>query len=479
MNTTARSRHRTAGISLAFLAASLAACEGPPPEGAEIAEQDLTSPGQIAIDTPFTINDSTVVDLSDGVDWVHWGLTGTSADRKAGVPVVINGAYTRLQTSGLIAQYQPSPGPVYKWTNGTPHTSAQTRTGIATPTVGEGMKFDVSVPATAHTMMVYVTVLQGDATVFVESPALATNVFARSQRTSWAIPIRLSSSTQPRTIKVGVRLDSVATSAGLVSLNAVKLSAGVVTTLNWVSSTKEITVLSNVPQPPLYQADGAGFDAPRAVLGSSIRVLGTFASSAGIYGYELWRGSTKVAEAAGAHPAAVQSYPGYVDFQEVAVDNAGKRASSDPVTTSFWAWGARDVPMNIPDMTCVDYPLDVASPPVSTHSSTMDLSFTIDHTYMADLEISLINPLGAKAVVASRLGADADGYVATRIISNGGTAYQLAQASPPYSFIYNPQQSMAGLVGAPMSGRWLLHVCDIAPADVGVIRWARLYVLAE
>jgi subtilisin-like proprotein convertase family protein len=462
-----------------LLAASFLGCEGPAPEGNEVeqTDQDLTVGSRLSIDPGQPVSDSALIDLSPAADWVHWGRSGIGADRKAGVPVKI-GPYTKLKSTGLVAQYQPAVGPQYKWTGGTPQASAQTRTGIATPAVGQGMKFDVAVPASAHTLTLYVTVLEAYASVFITSPSLATTVWAGNQRTTWAIPIQMFSP-QPRTITVGVRLDSVSASSGLVSLHAVALTAAPDSTLTWLSNTWEATVPANVPQPPPYQANG-GFNGPLPVLGTSVRVLGNFDSSAGIYGYELWRGNTKLSEAVGAHPSFVQANPDFVSFHEVAIDNWGKRASGGVAGSYFWAWAAWDVPMNIPDLTCVDFPLDVTSPPGSKPSGPMDLSFTIEHTYLSDLEISLVNPLGASAVLASRLGgASAAGYVNTRIVSHGATSAQLAQSSPPYTFVYNPAQSMYPLVGGPINGRWLLHVCDQAGVDVGKIWWARLYVVGE
>jgi subtilisin-like proprotein convertase family protein len=467
---------------MAVAAMALLGCEGPPPDrgsGVETIADDLSATGAVSVGAGSPLADSTIIDLTDAsVDWVHWGRFGINADRKSGVPVVI-GPYSRLQTNGLIAQHQPGAGPLYKWTDGTPQASAQTRTGIATPTVGQGMKFDIALPSTPHTLTLYLTLMNAQATVLTSAPLLGTSVWGGPTRVTWAVPIKLFSAT-PKTITITVRLDGLSASSGLVSLNAAKLTvAPADTTLTWVSSGFESVIPANIPQPPLYVTSG-NVDTPRQVVGTQLRFPGTFTSSAGIYGYELWRDSTKVSEAIGAHPAWVQSFPGVFDFNEVAIDNFGKRAAANSSLAMIWGWAANNTAMAIPDLGCVDYPLNMSNPAVTTHSTLMDVSFTIDHTYLSDLDVSLVSPLGTSALLASRLGGTSSaGYQATRILSDGAVANQLATFSPPYSQAFNPVQRMEALHGAPMTGLWLLRVCDRAGLDVGTIRWARLYVLAE
>ena len=81
------------------------------------------------------------------------------------------------------------------------------------------------------------------------------------------------------------------------------------------------------------------------------------------------------------------------------------------------------------------------------------VSLDITHTYIGDLRVELTGPGGAKAVLHNRAGAGAD---------NLAQRYDSASVT-----------SLAGIVGKPAEGDWLLKVSDLEGQDIGTLnRWS-------
>jgi M6 family metalloprotease-like protein len=75
----------------------------------------------------------------------------------------------------------------------------------------------------------------------------------------------------------------------------------------------------------------------------------------------------------------------------------------------------------------------------------------IQHTYIGDLRVVLTSPAGRTAVLHPQLGGAADNLVATYESEPGG--------------------ALAGMVGQPMQGNWVLNVSDRARQDRGRLRY--------
>jgi hypothetical protein len=89
------------------------------------------------------------------VDWIHWGLTGTTADRKSGVTAQISDVTT---IGGAPKRFANNPIG-YTWTGGTPTaTATATTTGIYIAGVNNGFRITVPAGTTQRTLKVYVGV---------------------------------------------------------------------------------------------------------------------------------------------------------------------------------------------------------------------------------------------------------------------------------------------------------------------------------
>ncbi len=102
-----------------------------------------------------------------------------------------------------------------------------------------------------------------------------------------------------------------------------------------------------------------------------------------------------------------------------------------------------------------------------------NVNAAITHTYVGDLEISLVSPSGTTALLIDNRGAgrnnicdllldDDSGGPSISTISGAGT--------DPVAGTYTPDAPLAVFDGEPASGTWTLRVADLATGDTGVLR---------
>ena len=112
-------------------------------------------------------------------------------------------------------------------------------------------------------------------------------------------------------------------------------------------------------------------------------------------------------------------------------------------------------------------------------SSTIDVIFSLDHSYPGDLKIELISPFGTAATLVSDLTAGGYGMVDTRINSEPAR-YGLPNinaAEAPYTGAFGPSGSLQVYNNQQVNGVWIFRVCDQAALDDGVLKYVGLYVL--
>jgi len=84
-------------------------------------------------------------------------------------------------------------------------------------------------------------------------------------------------------------------------------------------------------------------------------------------------------------------------------------------------------------------------------TSNLNIDINITHTYIGDLIVRLISPVGTSVTLHNRSGGSAD-----NIIGN-------------YPGTLTPSQSLAAFVGDPLDGDWILRVSDHAGIDTGTL----------
>jgi subtilisin-like proprotein convertase family protein len=99
------------------------------------------------------------------------------------------------------------------------------------------------------------------------------------------------------------------------------------------------------------------------------------------------------------------------------------------------------------------------------------MSVTIDssyHTYAGDLVIRIYAPDGSNVLLSQQRGGSADNsYFGTEFRMNGLDG--IAFASPPFTGVYQPEESFSALTGNP-NGAWSLNIQDIAGGDEGNLK---------
>jgi subtilisin-like proprotein convertase family protein len=83
----------------------------------------------------------------------------------------------------------------------------------------------------------------------------------------------------------------------------------------------------------------------------------------------------------------------------------------------------------------------------------VEVAVDITHTFIRDLQVSLVSPQGTSVPLHERTGGDADNIIKT------------------YSSVTTPQ--LQTLRGQPIQGAWRLRVADLEAADIGKLnRWS-------
>jgi subtilisin-like proprotein convertase family protein len=97
----------------------------------------------------------------------------------------------------------------------------------------------------------------------------------------------------------------------------------------------------------------------------------------------------------------------------------------------------------------------------------LDVTVNITHTFIGDLEVSLIGPDGYSLLLADRRGSNYHNY--TNITFDDEATQAIANSPPPFSGSYRPEQALSLFDAMAPGGTWTLSVLDKAPGDTGEI----------
>ncbi len=140
--------------------------------------------------------------------------------------------------------------------------------------------------------------------------------------------------------------------------------------------------------------------------------------------------------------------------------NAGSISVTDSVST----------PVN--DNTCFDRTFDI---PTSSIVTDVIIEVNIDHSWRADLDISLTSPLGTAVDLTSDNGGNKnnlytifDDSAATSIVDDNANQNSVVSRQP--------EQPLNTFGGEDSAGIWTLTVCDDAAGDTGTYNYATLTI---
>lgn len=154
-----------------------------------------------------------------------------------------------------------------------------------------------------------------------------------------------------------------------------------------------------------------------------------------------------------------------------------------PVITLTASYSSSSVPVDIPDLSSVDIPIDV------THSgsiSDVNVKLRLNHTYDSDLVMTLIGPDGTTVALSTNRGGAGQNFGSgtndcsgTPTIFDDSASTLIGSGIAPFAGSYKPDSPLSAFNGKPMFGQWILRISDIGPADIGTVGCVTLEISRE
>lgn len=120
----------------------------------------------------------------------------------------------------------------------------------------------------------------------------------------------------------------------------------------------------------------------------------------------------------------------------------------------------------IPDPGVVTSTLSINN--VQGEISDLNVTLTISHTYLFDLQVDLVAPDGRRVRLIDQRGSNARDFV--NITLDDDVTATLSDARPTPGTAYRPDTPLSAFDGQSLNGVWSLVVVDTVPSDAGSIR---------
>lgn len=126
-------------------------------------------------------------------------------------------------------------------------------------------------------------------------------------------------------------------------------------------------------------------------------------------------------------------------------------------------------PLPIIDLTTITSTLHVSG--MTSRIVDVAVTLTINHTYDADLHVSLISPRGTRVQLFADVGGRGDGFANTTFDDHA--SIPIAAAGAPFAGRFRPAEPLSAFRGEDANGNWTLEITDDANRDVGeLVRWS-------
>lgn len=145
-------------------------------------------------------------------------------------------------------------------------------------------------------------------------------------------------------------------------------------------------------------------------------------------------------------------------------------------TTATYSTGNIATP--IPDVSSVDIPINV---PDNGLVNDVNVKVRLNHTFDADLVISLVHPDGTVITLANNRGGAGDNFGSgandcsgTPTVFDDGAATAISAGVAPFAGTFRPDSPLSGFNGKPTAGTWKLRIADTAALDTGTVGCVQL-----
>jgi subtilisin-like proprotein convertase family protein len=99
--------------------------------------------------------------------------------------------------------------------------------------------------------------------------------------------------------------------------------------------------------------------------------------------------------------------------------------------------------------------------------SDVNITLNITHTYVDDLNITLINPAGTQVLDVNTVGSSSNNFTNTVLDDEASTS--IAAGIAPYTGTFRPSNSMTAFDGGGGNGSWTLRIVDNVTGDTGTL----------
>lgn len=125
----------------------------------------------------------------------------------------------------------------------------------------------------------------------------------------------------------------------------------------------------------------------------------------------------------------------------------------------------------LPDVSTSDFTVNVSGlSPAALNNvhGLVQVCLDLNHTYVSDLNISLISPSGNIIVLVNHVGGGGQDFIGTCL--NDASTNAIAMGSAPFTGTYSPSENIGSLNdGTNGNGIWTLSIRDDAGADTGFL----------
>ena len=144
-----------------------------------------------------------------------------------------------------------------------------------------------------------------------------------------------------------------------------------------------------------------------------------------------------------------------------------------PAAASNQSFSTGNIATPIIDVATINIPVNV---PDAGLISDVNARVRLNHTFDADLDISLLNPVGTQVNLSDDNGGAGDDYgsganscAGTPTTFDDEAATAITAGAAPFAGAFSPEGSLATYDGSLTNGVWQLRVTDDLGADVGIV----------
>ncbi|CAN5564992.1 hypothetical protein BH20ACI3_BH20ACI3_40700 [soil metagenome] len=151
-----------------------------------------------------------------------------------------------------------------------------------------------------------------------------------------------------------------------------------------------------------------------------------------------------------------------------------------PVTNTY---SSGDIAVPVPDFSTVEVPITVADAGIL---SDVNAKIRLDHTFDADLNISLVHPDGTVVALSNGRGGAGDNFGSgpnscsgVHTVFDDSAAVAIGAGTAPFAGSFRPDSPLSALNGKPSAGTWKLRFEDAFAGDVGLVGCVQLELTTQ